>query len=189
MGMADVQSSLSRLDAKGQDSIFLRPGPTDEQGWVWFLGLSVKQVERIQNALADPDRDKTFTSFRSAWSQLTRRNSAEPGARKKTRGGSSNPASFFTLLDKKVKPVQRVEKPDGGVGWIVLVGDAASGKPFYLGSTLNGHFHDTTALRAAPWTCWSHASREGASPFKQYVEQYRRRTDTVGFRAKSANKK
>merc|ERR1712232_351359 len=113
----------------------------------------------------------------------------------------------FSHLDKKVKPVQvsariseasywhsseivqRVEKPDGGVGWIVLVGDAASGKPFYLGSTLNGHFHDTTALRAAPWTCWSHASREGASPFKQYVEQYRRRTDTVGFRAKSANKK
>ena len=38
--------------------------------------------------------------------------------------------------------MRRVERPDGSVGWVVLIGDSSCGRPFYLGSTLNGHFQD-----------------------------------------------
>merc|ERR1712124_193952 len=66
------------------------------------------------------------------------------------------------------------------IGWIVLAGDSACGKPFYLGSTLNGHFHDAVTLCAAPWTSWV-TSCSGA-PFKRYAERIQRRTEGVGFR-------
>eukprot|EP00746_Dinoflagellata_sp_MGD_P156490 gnl/MRDRNA2_/MRDRNA2_85846_c0_seq1.p1 gnl/MRDRNA2_/MRDRNA2_85846_c0~~gnl/MRDRNA2_/MRDRNA2_85846_c0_seq1.p1 ORF type:complete len:522 (+),score=87.96 gnl/MRDRNA2_/MRDRNA2_85846_c0_seq1:57-1568(+) len=92
-------------------------------------------------------------------------------------------ASFW----RSEEVVKRVERSDGSVGWIVLVGDAACGKPFYLGSTLNGHFHDAVTLRAAPWTKW--VTSCSGSPFKRYIERIQRRTEGVGFRVGKVSSK
>jgi hypothetical protein len=63
---------------------------------------------------------------------------------------------------------------------VVLVGDAACGRPFYLGSTLNGHFRDlTTLIGGAEWARWDPAA---PAPFKQYTDQMRRRTSGLCFR-------
>merc|ERR1711865_566401 len=68
---------------------------------------------------------------------------------------------------------------EAGSGWIVLAGDAACGRPFYLGSTLNGHIHDVVPL--AHGSSWSNWDSEG-TPLKKYVERYRLRTSAQGFR-------
>lgn len=72
-----------------------------------------------------------------------------------------------------------VYKPEGG-GWLVLAGDAACGRPFYLGSTLNGHFHDLVPLARGP--SWARWDAEEASPFKKYVERIKLRTSAPGFK-------
>lgn len=160
--IADMQLSLARLEAKSQSSIFLRPGPTEESGWVWLLGLSTKVAANIKEAVSGAEAAQSFESFSNAWASLS------GDARKSAKAAGLS--SVFSELDRQLRPirvsarlsaaaywhsqdiVRRVQRPDGSVGWIVLVGDAACGKPFYLGSTLNGHFHDTYALKAAPWT-------------------------------------
>jgi len=139
-----------------------------------------------------------FSSFRETWMNLM-------GSAKAVTVGAK---AAMAYLDKHLRPlevspritvasywhadevVRRVERLNGTAGWIVLVGDAACGKPFYLGSNLNGHFQDAMALLAAPWTRWAAAAREavqhsldtyskhntkpnGAMPFKNYIKQYR----------------
>jgi len=208
--LAELADSLARLEVKGQPHVFLRPGPTDEEGYVWLLGLSADALARIGTTLEDK-RGIVFTSFRQMWSELTT-TSTSSSLRKKDKA----PKAAFALMDKQLKAinvsarvseasfwhsdeiVQRVERPDASIGWIVLVGDAACGKPFYLGSTLNGHFNDLTSLISGPWLRWKSAMKEaaeqqgtskrhgqvpeGAVPFKRYVEQYRKRVDNAGFR-------
>lgn len=67
-----------------------------------------------------------------------------------------------------------------GGGWIVLAGDAACGRPFHLGSTLNGHLHDVVLLaRYPPWAKWD---PEG-NPFRRYLSRYSARTAAAGFRS------
>merc|ERR1712083_200849 len=82
-------------------------------------------------------------------------------------------ASFWHSLEI----AHRFSEPENG--WVVLAGDAACGRPFYLGSTLNGHIHDVVPLaHGSPWSNWD---PEG-SPFKKYVERYKLRTSAIGFR-------
>merc|ERR1711937_262113 len=103
-------------------------------------------------------------------------------------------ASIMRLLDEKLCPVevsarfteaafwhsQEVAiRPGQSNGWLVLVGDAACGRPFYLGSTLNGHIHDVVPLaQSTPWSNWD----PHGMPIKKYVERYRLRTSAKGFR-------
>lgn len=271
--LSEVRGALGRFEAPGHPTYILRPGATEEQGYLWVLGLAPELLDRARSALedlkheqdllqemqcgrrrvqqagagkmeesAEPGRQSpkpnvqlepgTFISFRDMWASLTSAsNPSSPTARPSspTKNGNKHPAvnlkAAFAHLDKHLKPlevspritvasywhseevVHRVQKPDGSVGWIVLVGDAACGKPFYLGSNLNGHFHDAMALLAAPWTRWAsaaleaaqhkgetHSKREqlpeGAVPFKRYLDQYKRRTDGIGFQRKgSPNRK
>ena len=63
------------------------------------------------------------------------------------------------------------------LGWTVLVGDAACGRPFFLGSTLNGHLHDLVTL--AQGTNWSAWDPDVAEPFRKYRERIRLRTNRM----------
>ena len=69
------------------------------------------------------------------------------------------------------------------------MGDAACGKPFYLGSNLNAHFQDTISLlplgfndvreislRSCPWSSWP---TPGEAPFKCGSEKSERRASEV----------
>eukprot|EP00927_Polykrikos_kofoidii_P030098 TRINITY_DN25957_c0_g1_i1.p1 TRINITY_DN25957_c0_g1~~TRINITY_DN25957_c0_g1_i1.p1 ORF type:complete len:770 (+),score=104.31 TRINITY_DN25957_c0_g1_i1:90-2399(+) len=234
--LTDVQFALGHLDLAHQLSVFLRPGLAEEEGWVWLLGLKASVLARIRAALGEKGT-MTFASFREMWKGLTQKLSlpcstspCSPTAPQRKKGsvtgaGVSAPKAALALLDNQLKPLQvsarlteasfwhseeivhRVDRPDGSTGWIVLVGDSACGRPFHLGSTLNGHFHDTMTLSAAPWMSWvstmqqastatldsgsggseapkqQEATRDGVSPFRRYVETCRRRTDNVSFRS------
>merc|ERR1712093_444263 len=58
-------------------------------------------------------------------------------------------AAFWHSQEVAYRPTE----PENG--WIVLAGDAACGRPFYLGSTLNGHIHDVVCLaHGSPWSNW-----------------------------------
>ena len=75
-------------------------------------------------------------------------------------------------------------------GWLVLVGDAACGRPFWLGSTLNGHLHDVIPLAGNGQ--WARFDLNDAAPpeaLSRYAERIRKRTSGVGFakRAVAAN--
>ena len=63
---------------------------------------------------------------------------------------------------------------DGARGPTLLVGDACCGRPFWLGSTLNGHLADLAYLVGSTscWDCWDWAS-EGAAPFKPFLDRMR----------------
>ncbi|CAE8604331.1 unnamed protein product, partial [Polarella glacialis] len=176
----EVRGALGRFQAKGQATYVLRPGPSEEQGWLWIMGLGSEMLARMKTVLAEQQGGFTFSSFRNMWSGLGK-GSPISGEAPTTKKGSRAAAAVLKALsyvDEKLRPlevtprfseasywhseevVQRIEKPDGSVGWIVLVGDAACGKPFYLGSNLNGHFQDATALLAAPWTRWASAAQD-----------------------------
>eukprot|EP00930_Biecheleria_cincta_P068695 TRINITY_DN5642_c0_g1_i1.p1 TRINITY_DN5642_c0_g1~~TRINITY_DN5642_c0_g1_i1.p1 ORF type:complete len:696 (-),score=80.27 TRINITY_DN5642_c0_g1_i1:80-2167(-) len=258
--LSEVRGALGRFEAPGHPTYILRPGATEEQGYLWVLGLAPELLDRARSALEDFKHEQDllqemqsgrpangckleasaaaeqqsltsknefgpgiFGSFRGMWASLTSTSipsspTAEPSSPKKgNKQQVGNLKAALAYVDKQMKPlevspritvasywhseevVHRIQKPDGSVGWIVLVGDAACGKPFYLGSNLNGHFHDAMALVAAPWTRWASAASEaaehksepglrreqlpeGSVPFKRYLEQYKRRTDGIGFR-------
>jgi hypothetical protein len=268
--LSEVRGAVGRFEAPGHPTYIIRPGATEEQGYLWVLGLSPEIMDRARFALegfkheqdllqemqsgqpllaqvdagklkesseAEPQSPKPkvelgpgmFASFREMWASLSSASTptsptATPSSptKKGNKQPVSNLKSAFAYLDKHMKPlevspritvasywhseevVRRVQKPDGSVGWIVLVGDAACGKPFYLGSNLNGHFQDAVALLAAPWTRWASAASEatqyksepgsrreqlpeGTVPFKRYLEQYKRRVDGIGFRCPGAS--
>mmetsp|Transcript_101208 Transcript_101208/g.179746 ORF Transcript_101208/g.179746 Transcript_101208/m.179746 type:complete len:735 (+) Transcript_101208:99-2303(+) len=248
----EVRGHLGRFDAPGQPTYVLRPGPCEEQGWLWILGLTPEMIARVRRAMDDfrlqqevrkeeeeaklsgtqpeeasqqgssakmelPGEGFTFSSFRALWTGLTRNSVPSSSPRKSGRKVTGLEAAL-AYLDKQLRPssvaprvvvasywhseevVHRVERPDGSFGWIVLVGDAACGKPFYLGSNLNGHFQDAMAILSAPWMRWANAQQEAAHykdevhskrdalpegllPFRKYMEQYRRRIDGIGFRS------
>lgn len=58
-------------------------------------------------------------------------------------------------------------------GPTLLIGDACCGRPFWLGSTLNGHFADLEVLvNEGTWHASSWAA-EGSSAFGAYIERMR----------------
>ena len=68
-------------------------------------------------------------------------------------------------------------------GPTILIGDAACGRPFWLGSTLNGHLADVATLvfgsgpHGGPdcWRAWDWDA-DGATPLRPYLERMRLRT-------------
>eukprot|EP00931_Biecheleriopsis_adriatica_P118814 TRINITY_DN94131_c0_g1_i1.p1 TRINITY_DN94131_c0_g1~~TRINITY_DN94131_c0_g1_i1.p1 ORF type:complete len:710 (+),score=137.03 TRINITY_DN94131_c0_g1_i1:152-2281(+) len=238
--LTEVRGSLGRFEAPGQPTYILRPGPSEEQGWLWILGLGTDVLGRMHRSLegeqqdvlnemqgqgqepgtakAQPRGGLNFSSFREMWAGVTTSGTASPPA-SPSRKGNTRIVQALAYLDKQLRPVevsprisvasywhseevvQRVERPDGTFGWIVLVGDAACGKPFYLGSNLNGHFQDAMALLAAPWSRWAEKMQDAAvqkgdgsyarqtAPFKRYMAEYRKRVDGIGFRSCAAKGK
>ena len=66
-----------------------------------------------------------------------------------------------------------VHAPEPCVGPTLLIGDACCGRPFWLGSTLNGHFADVVHLASAPcWNAWDWAV-DGLQPFRSYLDRMR----------------
>ena len=59
-------------------------------------------------------------------------------------------------------------------GPTLLVGDACCGRPFWLGSTLNGHFADLAHLTSSTscWDSWDWAA-EREAPFKPWLDRMR----------------
>merc|ERR1712185_711178 len=110
--------------------------------------------------------DANFSSFADAHVALSKGEDMDSSST----SSSDWLASITRLLDEKLCPVevsarfaeaafwhcQEVAiRPGQSNGWLVLVGDAACGRPFYLGSTLNGHIHDVVPLaHCAPWANW-----------------------------------
>ena len=62
----------------------------------------------------------------------------------------------------------------GARGPTLLVGDACCGRPFWLGSTLNGHFADVALLAedGACWGAWDWAA-DGELPLRAYLDRMR----------------
>lgn len=207
----EARSGVGRFEVPGQPMYILRPGASEDQGWLWIMGLSPDVLNHIrrslesrtsEEALPDLPGKATFTSFLDMWNSLTkapRRPSKKKSRKQKPQLG---PNSALTYLDQLLRPlevaplvtlacfwhsnevVEHVHRADLE-GWIVLVGDAACGKPFYLGTNLNGHFQDAMSLLSAPWTEWPRSQGEtsGSDPFKRYVSEYRKRiSESQGFR-------
>jgi hypothetical protein len=59
-------------------------------------------------------------------------------------------------------------------GPTLLVGDTSCGRPFWLGSTLNGHFADLAHLTSSTscWDSWDWAA-EREAPFKPWLDRMR----------------
>jgi len=175
--------------------IFLRPGATEDQGWVWVMGLPVVLAERVRAGLEQlqTQGQGICPSFSALWGAL---GDDELLANSGSEGASEFSGQAMRFLDDALQPTEvsarvttaafwhsesiaRRVQGDGTDGWLVLAGDVGSGRPFYLGSTLNGHLHDVvTPARDPPWSRWC---PEG-SPFKKYEQRYRLRTSAVGYR-------
>ena len=69
-----------------------------------------------------------------------------------------------------------IHAPAGARGPTLLIGDASCGRPFWLGSTLNGHISDLVTLANAPcWSAWDWQA-DGEAPLRPYLERTRLRT-------------
>lgn len=175
--------------------IFLRPGATENQGWLWIMGLPALLAERVRVELLrlQTQGQSLCPSFGALWGAL---GDDELLAVLGSEGTSEILGQAMRLLDEALQPTEvsarvttaafwhseavthRVQGADSD-GWLVLAGDVGSGRPFYLGSTLNGHLHDVVTLaRDPPWSQWD----PKGNPFKKYVERYLLRTSAVGYR-------
>eukprot|EP00435_Cladocopium_sp_Y103_P046926 s1358_g13.t1 len=215
----DARSGVGRFEVPGQPMYILRPGASEDQGWLWIMGLSPDVLNHIRSSiesgsaqdLPDEPQKSTFASFLEMWKRHSARKgrvTKAPRVPSKKKAGKHKPqlgpSSALGYLDQLLRPlevaprvtlasfwhskevVEHVQREDLE-GWIVLAGDAACGKPFYLGTNLNGHFQDSMSLLSAPWTRWPRRSQgtqdsEGQSPsegmrdpFKRYVSEYRKR--------------
>lgn len=212
--LQQARSGVGRFEVPGQPMYILRPGATEDQGWLWIMGLPEDLVRRIKKSLQRAEELQAnlggsskviFGSFLEMWNSVSKL--ARTGSNKKSRK-HSGPSLALAYLDQLLRPqevaprltlasfwhsnevVQHVDRGDVK-GWIVLVGDAACGKPFYLGSNLNGHFQDAMTLLSAPWTQWPHKqggeSPMREAPFKRYQSEYWKRiSESQGFRPAKA---
>lgn len=132
--------------------VMLRPGlGGDVVAWVWLMGLpeDVASLEsRTATCGTGPSLEETllsvvrndvlsFPMIQKAVSGLQQR--LQPNG---TVGVRWVEAAYWSA-DRVVCPVRRV---DGSNMPVVLLGDAASGKPFYTGTTLNQHFWDVASM-------------------------------------------
>lgn len=200
------QSSLARFG-----KVFVRPGASDDEGWIWVLGLSSEFASQARRKLKLASRSPLtcFKELHDLLGDICDPISSSAGEAAAASGNDDEPASpktfktsdwLFQLmkqLDIMLHPtsivprvttaaywrsaevVHPVNDEEGNPrAWLVLAGDAACGKPFHLGTNLNGHFSDTVALiRGTSWLRWDPAGQ----PFRRYVERFRVRTGTGGF--------
>lgn len=229
------ESTLARVN--GDIKIYIRPGATADQGYVWILGLPSDLNSIARSKLAGHKPFKRFSELNDTLSfclELCSGSSsniveqachtavvtlpgeiadtdAAPSPMADASQSSSPPVvksavswlsdslgQIMNMLDELLQPVSVsprmttaaywrskdvVHEREGTSGadsqWLVLAGDAACGKPFHKGSTLNCHFHDTVPLiRGPPWSQWDPCGQ----PFAKYTERYRIRTGASGFR-------
>lgn len=203
--LQEVRSAVGRFEAPDLPMYILRPGTSEEQGWLWVLGLSPHILRHLRGILLQASQEDATASgatqglklgsFLQVLTCMPRRKSKLLTALR----------AAFTYLDKQLRPcevaprltlasywnsneVVRRTQCGSRSGWIVLVGDAACGKPFYFGSNLNGHFQDAMALLSVPWSQLPSQGEPGAQaraeeePFKRYAAEYRRRiAESRGF--------
>merc|ERR1719326_216908 len=117
----------------------LRPGATKTQGWLWVLGVKAEGPPKGKDCA-------TFLEALDAW--------GNPEGLESLRALLVH---FQTRLTPKVVHTRRVDASywssanvvasyPSVPGCLVLLGDAACGKPFYTGTTLNGHLQDVVPL-------------------------------------------
>lgn len=216
-----AESSLARLGHQ----VFIRPGASDSEGYVWILGLPSEFAAKARAKLASHVSFTHFLELRAILGELLEtcnpeeivealdvspvdgkttpaESASEPCSPKLASSRSTMNGEWLSqllnLLDETLRPVSVTARVttaaywrstevvhlardwDGNAkGWLVLVGDAACGRPFHLGTNLNGHFADIVSLvRGTSWSRWD---PEG-QPFRKYVERYRVRTSTPGFK-------
>merc|ERR1712232_365458 len=91
--LSEVQAALSRFETKSHPKIFLRPGATEEQGYLWIVSLDAELSTSLQVAIRRRESETHFSRFRELWVQLMRE-AGETGAkstawRKAKRGASA----------------------------------------------------------------------------------------------------
>jgi len=183
--------------AAGSGRVYLRPGAHEDQGYVWLVGVPMEMVTQFNVEHGEMSGPTTFGSFGEALTALAAGDSTERPASSSGggAGGSDWLGAMMRLLDDKLHPVEvsarfteasfwnsqkcTYRSSEPGAGWIALAGDAACGRPFFLGSTLNGHIHDVVPL--AHGASWSNWDSEGV-PLKKYEDRYKLRTSAIGFR-------
>jgi len=229
------ESTLARVN--GDIKIYIRPGATADQGYVWILGLPSDLNSLARSKLSGHKPLKRFSELNDTLSSCLELCSGSspniveeagepavvtiPGEIADTDAApfamacasqlenpkviksamswlSDSLCQIMNMLDESLQPVSvsprmttaaywrskdvvHVREGTSGADsqWLVLVGDAACGKPFHKGSTLNCHFHDTVSLiRGTPWSQWDPCGQ----PFAKYIERYRIRTGASGFR-------
>ncbi|CAE7308843.1 unnamed protein product [Symbiodinium microadriaticum] len=203
--LQEVRSAVGRFEAPDLPMYILRPGTSEEQGWLWVLGLSPHILRHLRGILLQASQEDATASGATQGLKLgsfLQVLTCMP--RRKSKLLTSLRAAF-TYLDKQLRPcevaprltlasywhsneVVRRTQCGSRSGWIVLVGDAACGKPFYFGSNLNGHFQDAMALLSVPWSQLPSQGEPGPQaraeeePFKRYAAEYRRRiAESRGF--------
>lgn len=202
--LQEVRSAVGRFEAPDLPMYILRPGTSEEQGWLWVLGLNPHILRHLRGILLQASQEDPasgtsqglkLASFLQVLTCMPRRKSKLLTALR----------AAFTYLDKQLRPcevaprltlasywhsneVVRRTQCGSRSGWIVLAGDAACGKPFYFGSNLNGHFQDAVALLSVPWSQLPSQGEPGSQaraeeePFKRYAAEYRRRiAESRGF--------
>jgi len=220
--------------------VFIRPGISEDQGYVWIIGIPSDFASRARVKLAKKAPFVRFSEIHDTLGGISEPNStsgsasahisealvakelddassevASPLVDSKLATSSKDPlvldspktapaasgdwlSHVFRLLDERLQPVsvaprvttaeywrstevvhQSKDRNGNHRGWLVLAGDAACGRPFHLGTNLNGHFADTvTLVRDSPWSRWNPDDQ----PFRKYVDRYRMRTASAGFR-------
>ena len=197
-GWSSVVAAASRAISPAQ--IFLRPGSDEGRGWVWLVGLPEQLSEAIHRGVSSINDTGGGSRNPPKHASLAAALEAALAAARSSHGGqgqgddaSSFPAEASSLdglrtMDAALKAQGAsagwteashwrssgvLHAPQGSRGPTILVGDAACGRPFWLGSTLNGHFADVAQLAAADcWRAWDW-SADGDAPLRGYLDRMR----------------
>ena len=197
-GWGSVVASASRAISPGQ--IFIRPGSDEGRGWVWLVGLPeqlsnairdgvqmAREAQKRQQQAQQPEHASLVAALEAV---LGRGEGGEQSGRELLPGEASAIEGLKTL-DASLKAAGAKAGWTEGSYWrstsvihkptqegldngpTILIGDACCGRPFWLGSTLNGHFADVAMLAQAPcWNAWDW-QKEGDQPLRGYLDRMR----------------
>merc|ERR1712072_1466941 len=63
----------------GCGRVYLRPGASDDQGWIWLVGLPAQMARQFERTQGQSNGRATFTSFGDAFIAVSGEENAEPG--------------------------------------------------------------------------------------------------------------
>mmetsp|Transcript_24402 Transcript_24402/g.44207 ORF Transcript_24402/g.44207 Transcript_24402/m.44207 type:complete len:652 (+) Transcript_24402:17-1972(+) len=201
-------------EVKAAYRIVLRVGQDAQTGeplcWLWFMGLP-DELKAAKAAAGPPSRDhcnKCHESIAAALEAELDRLALLPESSEALPWVRRLMAAAGALQDRVMSPgevsgrwvdasywsADRVvcslpPGPSGRIAPMVLVGDAAMGKPFYTGTTLNVHLAEVKSFSRLPVIRWGQPSGESSSqrrasrftlsadkavtaPFQSYEDRY-----------------
>lgn len=150
----DISHLAAGFAARHSLCVFVRPAGKG-CSWLWIVG--------DLDFCADLSKGQPFASLEAAW--LASR-------------GSAPVAADLARLDARLQPRDVVLRATRAQHWAttpqvvgrtVLIGDAANGKPFYSGTTLNHHLLDVYALIAGERRARFHPPLDTSS-FEAYAQ-------------------